>query len=99
MIDFALDAERRGALPPEEAICKACLLRFRPIIMTTIAAALGALPLALGTGPGLELRQPLGITVAAGLLFSKVLTLYTTPLIYLYLGRIHRGLRRSEARS
>ncbi len=89
MIDFALDAERRGALPPEEAICKACLLRFRPIIMTTIAAALGALPLAFGTGPGSELRQPLGITVAAGLLFSQLLTLYTTPVVYLYLGRLH----------
>jgi hydrophobe/amphiphile efflux-1 (HAE1) family protein len=94
MIDFALDAERRDALTPEEAIFQACLLRFRPIIMTTIAAALGALPLALGTGPGLELRQPLGITIAAGLLFSQVLTLYTTPVVYLYLGRLHRKSRR-----
>jgi hydrophobe/amphiphile efflux-1 (HAE1) family protein len=93
MIDFALDAERQDALTPEEAIFQACLLRFRPIIMTTIAAALGSLPLALGTGPGLELRQPLGITVAAGLLFSQVLTLYTTPVVYLYLGRLHRKLR------
>jgi len=93
MIDFALDAERRGGLPAEEAIFQACLMRFRPIVMTTIAAALGALPLALGTGPGSELRQPLGITIAAGLLFSQLLTLYTTPVVYLYLGRLTRQSR------
>jgi multidrug efflux pump len=93
MIDFALDAERRGGLPAEEAIFQACLLRFRPIIMTTIAAAVGSLPLALGTGAGSELWQPLGVTVAAGLLFSQLLTLYTTPVIYLYLGRLSRHSR------
>jgi len=97
MIDFALDVERRDALAPEQAILQACLLRFRPIIMTTIAAALGSLPLALGTGPGVELRQPLGITVAAGLLFSQFLTLYTTPVIFLYLGRLRGKSRRYEA--
>jgi len=93
MIDFALDAERRGGLPAEEAIFQACMLRFRPIIMTTIAAALGSLPLALGTGAGSELWQPLGVTVAAGLLFSQLLTLYTTPVIYLYIGRLSRHSR------
>jgi len=96
MIDFALDVERRDALAPEQAIVQACLLRFRPIIMTTIAAALGSLPLALGTGPGVELRQPLGITVAAGLLFSQFLTLYTTPVIFLYLGRLRGKSGRYE---
>jgi multidrug efflux pump subunit AcrB len=88
MIDFALDAERTEGKPPVEAIFQACLLRFRPITMTTMAAMLGALPLALGTGTGSELRFPLGITIVGGLIFSQLVTLYTTPVVYLYLDRL-----------
>ena len=94
MVDFALEAQRTGNLAPEEAIFQACLLRFRPIMMTTLAALFGALPLALGTGDGAELRQPLGIAVMGGLLVSQVLTLYTTPVVYLVLDRArHATLR------
>jgi multidrug efflux pump len=90
MIDFALEAERKEHKPPEEAIYQACLLRFRPIMMTTFAALLGGLPLALGSGTGAELRRPLGITIVGGLLVSQVLTLYTTPVVYLWFDRLAR---------
>jgi multidrug efflux pump len=88
MIDFALDAERKEGKSPEDSIYQACLLRFRPIMMTTMAALLGALPLALGTGTGSELRRPLGISIAGGLIVSQMLTLFTTPVVYLYMDRL-----------
>lgn len=94
MIDFALAAERDEGLPPEEAIYQACLLRFRPIMMTTMAALLGAVPLMLATGIGSELRSPLGITMVGGLLLSQVLTLFTTPVIYLYFDRFSRRFQK-----
>jgi multidrug efflux pump len=104
MIDFALEAERTEGKRPVEAIFQACLLRFRPITMTTMAAMLGALPLALGTGIGSELRRPLGVTIVGGLLLSQLITLYTTPVVYLYLDRLRgwcvglwRGAKHQEA--
>jgi multidrug efflux pump len=90
MIDFALEAEREQGMPAEEAIYQACLLRFRPIMMTTMAALLGGVPLALGTGTGSELRRPLGITIVGGLIVSQILTLFTTPVVYLFFDRIGR---------
>ena len=97
MIDFALDAQRKEHKAPAEAIYQACLLRFRPIMMTTFAALFGALPLALGNGVGAELRQPLGVTIVGGLLISQVLTLYTTPVIYLFFDRLAAKFSRSRA--
>ena len=95
MIDFALDAERKQGLSAEQSIYQACLLRFRPIMMTTMAALLGGVPLMLSAGAGSELRKPLGFTIVGGLLLSQWLTLYTTPIVYLYLDRITAGRRRN----
>jgi multidrug efflux pump subunit AcrB len=97
MIDFALEAERRDGKSPQEAIYQACLLRFRPIMMTTMSALLGALPLALGRGVGSELRRPLGVAIVGGLIVSQMLTLYTTPVVYLYLDRLRLWWARSRA--
>ena len=94
MIDFAIEAERDEGLPPHEAIFKACLLRFRPIMMTTLAALFGGLPLAFGSGIGSEMRKPLGIAIVGGLIVSQMLTLFTTPVIYLGLDRFRRPKRR-----
>jgi multidrug efflux pump len=93
MVDFALHAER-GGMEPREAIRTACMMRFRPILMTTLAAALGALPLALGLGEGAETRQPLGIAIVGGLIASQLLTLYTTPVVYIYLDDFGAWLKR-----
>jgi multidrug efflux pump len=97
MIDFAVDAERTQNLSPREAIYRACLLRFRPIMMTTAAALLGALPLAFGFGEGSELRRPLGLAIVGGLLFSQLMTLFTTPVIYLYFDRFSLWCKRKRA--
>jgi multidrug efflux pump len=98
MIDFALDAERLRGLSPADAIYEACLLRFRPIMMTTMASLLGAVPLIIGMGEGSEFRQPLGITIIGGLVLSQILTLYTTPVVYLYLDRFRHWSRRRRLR-
>jgi multidrug efflux pump subunit AcrB len=98
MIDFALEAERRDGRGPLQGIYQACLLRFRPIMMTTMAALLGGLPLALGRGTGSEMRRPLGIAIVGGLIVSQMLTLYTTPVVYLYLDRLRLWFgRRAKA--
>ncbi|MEO8617603.1 MAG: efflux RND transporter permease subunit, partial [Luteolibacter sp.] len=97
MIDFAIEAERERNLPPEKAIFEACIKRFRPITMTTIAAMLGGIPLALGHGDGSELRQPLGYAIVGGLLLSQALTLFTTPVVYLYFDGITLRLKQKRA--
>ncbi len=97
MIDFAVQVEREEGLSPVEAIYKACLLRFRPILMTTMAALLGAMPLALGAGVGSELRRPLGITIVGGLILSQMLTLFTTPVVYIYMDRLQSWIRRARS--
>jgi len=96
MIDFALDTERKNNKSSADSIYEACLLRFRPIMMTTMAALLGGLPLALGTGTGSELRRPLGITIVGGLIVSQSLTLFTTPVVYLYMDRLRLWLKKRK---
>ena len=98
MIDFALEAERHQGMSPTDAITQACLLRFRPIMMTTLAALFGALPLAVESGTGAELRFPLGVSIIGGLLLSQLLTLYTTPVVYLYLDRLRLWLMRTRTK-
>ena len=97
MIDFAIQRERDAGMTPRDAILEAATLRFRPIMMTTMAALFGALPLAFGAGDGAEIRQPLGIAIVGGLIVSQVLTLYTTPVVYLYLDRMSQASRRRRA--
>src|SRR5690606_23057722 len=94
MVDYALMVERRDGLSSREAIYQACLVRFRPIMMTTISALFGALPLVLASGAGVEMRRPLGLTIVGGLILSQMLTLYTTPVVYLYLDRFRLWARR-----
>jgi HAE1 family hydrophobic/amphiphilic exporter-1 len=99
MVDFALHAERNEGLPTEEAIYQACVKRFRPILMTTLAAMLGAVPLMIGTGTGSEIRQPLGYAIVGGLAVSQILTLYTTPVVFLYLDRLQGWMTRRRGES
>jgi len=94
LVDFALEVERTEGLAPEQSIYQACVLRFRPILMTTMAALLGGVPLMLGTGTGSEIRQPLGYTIVGGLILSQLLTLFTTPVVYLYLDRLQDWIRK-----
>ena len=98
MIDFALDAQRTRGMAPEAAIREACVLRFRPIMMTTLSALVGAIPIALGFGAGAELRRPLGVSIVGGLLLSQLVTLYTTPVIYLYMERFGEWLQQRSGR-
>jgi HAE1 family hydrophobic/amphiphilic exporter-1 len=98
MVDFAVEAERREHKPPEEAIVQACLVRFRPIMMTTMAALFGTLPIALGAGAGAESRRPLGVAVVGGLAFSQLVTLYLTPVIYTYFDRLQQRFGRRRAK-
>jgi HAE1 family hydrophobic/amphiphilic exporter-1 len=99
MVDFAIHAERNEGLPTEEAIYQACVKRFRPILMTTLAAMLGAVPLMVGTGTGSEIRQPLGYAIVGGLAVSQILTLYTTPVVFLYLDRLQGWMTRRRGKS
>ena len=99
MVDFAIHAERNEGLPTEEAIYQACVKRFRPILMTTMAAMLGAVPLMVGTGTGSEIRQPLGYAIVGGLAVSQILTLYTTPVVFLYLDRLQSWMMRRRENS
>lgn len=99
MVDFAIQAQRVGGLTARKAIFKASLLRFRPILMTTLAAIFGALPLALGSGDGAELRQPLGITIVGGLIMGQILTLFTTPVVYLYFDQLRQKMQQRRTRS
>ena len=99
LVDFALHAERNEGLTPEESIYRACVLRFRPILMTTMAALLGGVPMMLGTGVGSEIRQPLGYAIVGGLLLSQILTLYTTPVVYLYLEGLQSWIMRRRGAS
>jgi multidrug efflux pump subunit AcrB len=99
MVDFAIHAERNEGLPTEEAIYQACVKRFRPILMTTLAAMLGAVPLMIGTGTGSEIRQPLGYAIVGGLAVSQILTLYTTPVIFLYLDGLQGWIKRRRGES
>ena len=97
MVDYALDAQRNHGLSTADAVFEACMIRFRPIMMTTVSAILGAVPLIIATGPGVEMRQPLGLTIVGGLILSQILTLYTTPVVYIYLEKIAQKLRSVKA--
>lgn len=97
MVDFAIEAKRAGLIDPQEAIHRACMVRFRPIMMTTMAALFGTLPIALGVGDGAESRQPLGLAVVGGLVFSQLLTLYITPVFYVYMERLQAWVSRRSS--